>query len=54
MGQRLIQRILECSDCGVIPEDGESIWEMYNGNGPEYLCEKCVDKDEEAQDEANA
>ena len=44
MGQRITQVIYECSDCGITPEDGEDVWEMYNGNGKEIICEKCIDK----------
>ncbi len=43
MGQRLTQRILTCDDCGRTPEDGENLWEMYNGSGCEYICENCID-----------
>ena len=44
MGQRIIQRIYECTYCGLIPEDGESIWEMGSST---MMCEKCCDKPEE-------
>jgi hypothetical protein len=46
MGQRLTQRILECSLCGKIPENGEHIWEM----GRELWCEECCDKIENEQE----
>lgn len=46
MGQKLIQRILECSLCGKIPENGEPIWEM----GRELWCEECCDKMEKEQE----
>jgi hypothetical protein len=42
MGQRIIQRILECDFCGRTPKDGESIWEM----GFKYMCEKCADNED--------
>lgn len=51
MGQRLTQRIIECSLCGKVPADGEYVWEM----GREYWCEECCKKQEdedEADDEA--
>ena len=47
MGQRLTQRIIECSLCGKVPADGEYIWEM----GHEYWCEECCKKQEEAENE---
>ncbi len=37
MGHRTTQRILVCAVCGIIPDDGEYMWEM---NG-EYWCEEC-------------
>ena len=43
MGQRVIQRILECGDCGRTPDDGEYMWEM---NG-QYICSECIDKPDE-------
>jgi hypothetical protein len=43
MGQRVTQRILECQECGVVPEDGDYLWEMCGG----YTCKECVDKDED-------
>ena len=46
MGQRLTQRILECSLCGKIPENGEPIWEM----GRELWCAECCDKMEKEQE----
>lgn len=46
MGQRLTQRILECSLCGKTPEDGEYIWEM----GRELWCAECCDKMENEQE----
>lgn len=42
MGHRTYQRILECSQCGRTPEDGEPMWQM----GSEYWCEDCCNKDE--------
>jgi hypothetical protein len=46
MGQRITQRILECSLCGKIPENGEHIWEM----GRELWCVECCDKMENEQE----
>ncbi len=43
MGHRVTQRILECSDCGRTPDDGEYMWEMCR----EYICKECIDKEEE-------
>lgn len=45
MGNRVIQRIHECSTCGRTPDDGEYLWEMCG----EYVCEKCVDKEDEQE-----
>jgi hypothetical protein len=42
MGQRLTQRIYECSLCNNIPQDGEHLWQMGN----ETWCEKCCDEQE--------
>lgn len=42
MGHRTTQRILDCSDCGCTPEDGEYLWEMCG----KYICASCIDKDE--------
>ena len=42
MGNRVTQRIYECSICEQIPEDGEYLWHMGN----EIWCEKCIDKAE--------
>jgi hypothetical protein len=42
MGRRVTQRILECGECGRIPDDGEYLWEM----GGEYICSDCIDKDD--------
>ena len=46
MGQKLRQRILECSLCGKIPENGEPIWKM----GRELWCVECCDKMENEQE----
>ena len=40
MGHRLTQRIIQCSSCNDIPDDGEYLWEMCG----EYMCADCVDK----------
>ena len=37
MGNKVIQRILECTECGVVPEDGAVMWEMGTG----VWCEDC-------------
>ncbi len=42
MGDRIIQRIYECSLCGKIPENGEKLWHMGN----EVWCEECCDREE--------
>ena len=53
MGQRITQRILECSKCGKIPEDGENLWQM----GVEIWCEECTlqlaycEKEEDQQED---
>jgi hypothetical protein len=47
MGHRVTQRILECSECGATPEDGEYLWEM----GSEHWCKECCDKDEDKESE---
>lgn len=39
MGNRIIQRILECDKCGVIPENGEKMWVMGYGVWCEQCCE---------------
>jgi hypothetical protein len=51
MGQRLTQKIYECSLCNNIPEDGENLWQMGN----EVWCEKCCDEQNKIanQDDAN-
>ena len=54
MGRRITQRVYECSHCGKIPDNGEYIWEMYNGNGVEYICENCVEDEEDEEDEGCA
>jgi hypothetical protein len=46
MGLKTYQRILECGDCGRIPDDGEPMWEMCG----QYICETCIDKDEDEED----
>jgi hypothetical protein len=46
MGYRTTQRILECSICGRIPNDGEYLWEMCG----KYECVDCVDKDNTPED----
>lgn len=43
MGYKIYQRILECGCCGRTPEDWEPMWEMCG----EYICETCIDKDED-------
>ena len=48
MGQRTRQRILTCSWCGTIPEDGEPMWEM----GSEIWCEECCDKTDNETEES--
>ena len=40
MGQRIIQRVYECSLCNKVPEDGEYLWHMNN----QIWCEECCDK----------
>ena len=45
MGHRITQRIIECTICEEIPEDGEYLWEM----GREYWCEKCC-QDEDVEE----
>ena len=52
MGHRITQRIIECSLCEKIPEDGEYLWDM-SGDG--YICEECIDKDldDDGQTETN-
>ncbi len=40
MGRRVVQVILQCPECGSIPEDGETMWEMCGG----ILCEACAEK----------
>ena len=42
MGHKTQQRILECGDCGRIPEHGEDMWEMCG----EYICADCIDKED--------
>lgn len=39
MGKIVYQRIHECAECGIIPPDGEKMWEMSG----RVLCEKCSD-----------
>ena len=43
MGQRISQRILTCSTCERVPEDGEDLWEMCGS----FICANCIDKEEE-------
>ena len=50
MGQRITQRIYDCDICGRTPEDGEDMWEMYNGNGCVYLCESCANADDDMEE----
>lgn len=38
MGHRIVQKIHECQQCGKIPEDGETLWEM----GTEIWCDECA------------
>ena len=47
MGQRITQRILECSKCGKIPEDGENLWQM----GVEIWCQECCEKEEDQKED---
>lgn len=47
MGQRLTQRIFECTECGKIPDDGEHIWEM---GANELWCQECCDREEPEDD----
>ena len=47
MGQRITQRIFECSICEQIPEDGEHLWHM----GSETWCKSCCDKSDEEEEE---
>ena len=42
MGNRITQRIYECTVCGKIPEDGEYLWHI----GSEVWCKECVDEAE--------
>ncbi len=49
MGKRVTQRILECSVCEEIPENGEYMWYM----GSELWCEECINKEEENEEEEN-
>ena len=42
MGQRLTQKIYECSLCNNIPEDGQHLWQMGN----EVWCKECCDEQE--------
>lgn len=46
MGQRVTQRILQCSYCGRIPEDGEYLWDMSREG---YICECCIDLDRDTE-----
>ena len=39
MGKKIKQVILKCDVCGIIPDDGESLWEMAG----EIWCRKCCD-----------
>lgn len=45
MGNRITQRIYECSECGKIPENGEYLWHM----GSEIWCEECTEKEPEEE-----
>ena len=47
MGQKTYQRILQCSECGDTPNDGEPLWEM----GGDHWCEDCCNKDEDEEEE---
>jgi hypothetical protein len=49
MGKRTYQRILTCSICNKVPDDGEPLWEMC----ADFWCETCCDtmKNEEADTE---
>lgn len=46
MGQRVIQRIYTCDECGVIPTEGESLWEMYENGLRLHICQICMDERE--------
>lgn len=50
MGHKVTQRILQCAECGGIPQCGEYLWEMPNG----HWCEECCNKHEEKDEEASA
>jgi ribosomal protein L37AE/L43A len=51
MGNRITQRIYECSYCGRIPDDGEYMWHMDAGK---VMCQTCSDNecDKEYDEEA--
>lgn len=46
MGRLVIQRILECYECGKTPDHGERMWEMPDG----FICEPCSEKEDEKPD----
>lgn len=48
MGNKVLQRILECSHCGRTPEDGEPMWDMSSEG---YICEHCIDLDRDEEEE---
>ena len=50
MARRIMQRICECSECGIVPNDGENLWAMDSGG---YLCEICIDKEADEDEESN-
>jgi hypothetical protein len=45
MGQRITQRIYECSQCEKKPMDGEHLWYM----GAEIWCKECIEAEESEQ-----
>jgi hypothetical protein len=45
MGNRITQKIYECSICGKTPENGEYMWHMGN----EVWCEDCCKEQEEQE-----
>ena len=49
MGRRITQRIIECDECGRIPDDGEYLWEMAG----DYICHSCIDTYGEDKEDAN-
>jgi hypothetical protein len=47
MGNRITQKIYECSICGKTPENGEHMWHMGN----ETWCKKCCEEQEQQEQE---